>query len=139
MSLNRNQAAAMKIARQRELQNIINEMVEKSAVLIDEHSDGGFPPKTRLTASVSILPRRGEAFDPERIAAAIRNLMTSSVAGLEADAVTVLDLRSGRAYPAPPRPTHRARSATTPRRSAITSASTSRRSAARWLIFPARS
>ena len=99
MSLNRNQAAAMKIARQRELQNIINEMVEKSAVLIDEHSDGGFPPKTRLTASVSILPRRGEAFDPERIAAAIRNLMTSSVAGLEADAVTVLDLRSGRAYP----------------------------------------
>ncbi len=99
MSLNRNQAAAMKIARQRELQNIINEMVEKSAVLIDEHADGGFPPKTRLTASVSILPRAGEVFDEDHVPAAIRNLMTSSVAGLEADAVTVIDLRSGRAYP----------------------------------------
>ena len=95
MSLNRNQAAAMKIARQRELQNIINEMVEKSAVLIDEHTDNGFPPKTRITASVSILPRAGEALDEERLATAIRNLMTSSVAGLDASSVTVIDLRSG--------------------------------------------
>ena len=99
MTLNRNQEAAMKIAKQRELQNIINTMVEKSLVLIDEQSDHGFPPKTIITASVSIQPRDQQPLDENRIPAAIRYLVSSSVAGLKPEAVTVVDLSTQRTYP----------------------------------------
>jgi flagellar biosynthesis/type III secretory pathway M-ring protein FliF/YscJ len=100
LSLGGNQAAAMRIAKQRELQNIINTMVEKSAVLIDEQSDRGFPPKNIITASVSIQPRENQRLDESRIPSAIRYLVASSVAGLKPEAVTVVDLSNGRAYAA---------------------------------------
>ncbi len=99
MTLNRNQEAAMKIAKQRELQNIINTMVDKSLVLIDEQSDHGFPPKKIITASVSIQPRGQQPLDENRIPVAIRNLVASSVAGLKPEAVTVVDLSTQRTYP----------------------------------------
>jgi flagellar biosynthesis/type III secretory pathway M-ring protein FliF/YscJ len=99
MTLNRNQEAAMRIAKQRELQNIINTMVDKSLVLIDEQSDHGFPPKKIITASVSIQPRGQQPLDENRIPAAIRNLVASSVAGLKPEAVTVVDLSTQRTYP----------------------------------------
>ena len=41
----RQQQVALRIAKQRELQNIINTMVEKSAVHIDEQPPRGFPPQ----------------------------------------------------------------------------------------------
>ena len=92
----------MKIAKQRELQNIINTMVEKSLVIIDEQSDHGFPPKTIITASVSIQPRENQPLDDDRIPAAIRYLVASSVAGLKPEGVTVVDLSTQRTYPGTP-------------------------------------
>jgi flagellar biosynthesis/type III secretory pathway M-ring protein FliF/YscJ len=98
MSLGRNQTAAMKVYRQRELQNIIDTMVEKSAVLIDEHTDDGFPPKTTLTASVSVWPKAAEPLEDSRIPAAICRIMLRSIAGLKPQDVSVIDLSTGRAF-----------------------------------------
>lgn len=94
------QDSLTKIARQRELQEILNEMngVERSAVHIDEQTSRSFPPTRLLTASVSVMPKGQKPLDDGRISA-IRHLVSASVAGLKPESVTIIDLASGRAYP----------------------------------------
>jgi flagellar M-ring protein FliF len=96
------QEAAIKIAKQRELQNIINYMdgVEKASVQIDEKtSRGGFPqPKTTLTAAVSIRSKGNQPLE-ESLVRGVRYLVAGSVAGMKPEAVTVVDGRTGQPYP----------------------------------------
>ena len=97
----RPQAEAMiKVARQSELQSIINHLpgVEKSAVQIDEHVERGLNPKKIVTASVSIVPKANQHLDDARVAA-IRCLVASSVAELKPEAVSVVDLGNARPFP----------------------------------------
>ena len=47
---------------------------------------------------MSVQPRGGQPLDETRIPAAIRNLLVGSVAGLKPEAVTVIDLSTGRSY-----------------------------------------
>ncbi len=94
------QEAALRVARQRELQNILNHLpgIEKSAVQIDEQMERGLHPKKLVTASVNIVPKNSQPLDEARIRA-IRCAVASSIAGLKPEGVTVVDLGAARSYP----------------------------------------
>ncbi len=94
------QEALLKVARQSELQNIINHLpgVEKSAVQIDEQVERGLNPKKIITASVNVVPKGNQPLDEQRVRA-IRCTVASAVAGLKPEAVTVVDLGTARPFP----------------------------------------
>ena len=90
------QEAARRVAKQQDLQEIISDMdgIDRAAVLIDEEQTDGFPRgKKRVTAAVMVRPETDAALD-ERTLAKIKQMMVGSVAGLEPDAVTVVDSRN---------------------------------------------
>jgi flagellar biosynthesis/type III secretory pathway M-ring protein FliF/YscJ len=68
--------------------------IERAGVQIDEAETDGFPrAKKRITAAVMVRPDRGGSLDAATVSK-IKQMMAGSVAGLEADAVTVVDMRS---------------------------------------------
>ncbi|MEX2112370.1 MAG: hypothetical protein WD845_04250, partial [Pirellulales bacterium] len=90
------QAAAELVAKQQELQGLIDGMrgVEHSAVLIDSEESTGFPrPKKVVTAAVAVWPEHAQPLDRETIQT-IRQLLVSSISGLQGDTVTVIDMNS---------------------------------------------
>ncbi len=96
------QEAAWRVARQQDLQQIIGDMqgIERAAVQIDEGRSDDFPRgKKSMTAAVMVRPETGATLD-ERTAATIRQMVVSSVFGLEPSAVTVVDLSTNRHYDA---------------------------------------
>lgn len=94
------QEAAWRVAKQQDLQRIIGEMhgIEKAAVQIDEERIEAFPhDKKRLTAAVMIRPKTDQALD-EQTVRTLREMLTSSFAGLDSEAVTIVDLSTNRHY-----------------------------------------
>ncbi len=90
------QATAELVAKQQELQGLIDGMrgVEHSAVLIDSEETSGFPrPKKVVTAAVAVWPARATSLDRDTIQT-IRQLLVSSISGLQGDTVTVIDMSS---------------------------------------------
>jgi flagellar M-ring protein FliF len=83
----------MKIARQRELAQIISYMngVESASVLYDTEVTGGLNRRTVTTASVAVKPLGSEGLDPSKVSA-IRHLVAGAIAGLKPENVTVADL-----------------------------------------------
>lgn len=93
------QKAAIQVAKQAELQNIISKMrgIESASVLYDEQIKRGFNQENIVTASVSVKPVGSQMLEEERVPA-LRALVASAIAGLKPEAVTVIDL-NGRHYP----------------------------------------
>ena len=93
------QETQIKIARQRELQGIINSMsgVDKCAVQIDEEVKRDLFARKVITASVSIQPKGLQPVSADLVLV-VKNLVAGSVAGLNPDAVTVIDLRNARSF-----------------------------------------
>ncbi len=93
------QETQIKIARQRELQGIINSMsgVDKCAVQIDEEIKRDLFAKKIITASVSIQPKGLQPVTADLVSV-VKNLVAGSVAGLKPEAVTVIDLRNARSF-----------------------------------------
>ncbi|HEX3727603.1 MAG TPA: hypothetical protein VHV08_15220 [Pirellulales bacterium] len=92
------QEAALKIAKQQELQLILGHMsgIDKAAVQIDQARSGDFPRDTNIiTAAVMVQPKGTQPLD-DATARTIRQMVASSVAGLKPEAVTVVDLGSHR-------------------------------------------
>ncbi len=90
------QATAELVAKQQELQGLIDGMrgVEHSAVLIDAEETAGFPrPKKVATAAVAVWLEQARALDRDTIQT-IRQLLVSSISGLQGDAVTVIDMNT---------------------------------------------
>ncbi len=97
------QEASLKIAKQRDLQNILNHMsgIEQAAVQIDEQiGKTSFPhQKHIITAMVSVVPKGSQPLDEARVPD-IRRLVAAAVAGLKPEAVTIVDLSpQGQSYP----------------------------------------
>ena len=95
------QEAAWRVARQQDLQQIIGDMqgIERAAVQIDEERRRRLSARQKeMTAAVMVRPETGATLD-ERTAATIRQMVVSSVFGLEPSAVTVVDLSTNRHYP----------------------------------------
>jgi flagellar biosynthesis/type III secretory pathway M-ring protein FliF/YscJ len=102
MPMFRNQhEAALRVAKQQELQLIIGNMsgIDKAAVQIDHARSEGFPPKDIITAAVMVQPKTNHELEPST-ARVIRQMVASCVAGLEPEAITVVDLSSHRSLPA---------------------------------------
>jgi len=94
------QEAAWRVAKQQDLQRIIGEMhgIETAAVLFDEERIEAFPHnKKRLTAAVMVRPKTNQSLD-EQTVRTLREMLTSSIAGLESEAVTIVDLSTNRNY-----------------------------------------
>ena len=94
--------ARLKVAKQQELSAIIGAMrgIQVAAVLWDSEkaSSGASILKQVInTASVSVKPL-GSTELTGNLVSAIRNLVSSSIAGLKPDNVVVTDLNTGRAY-----------------------------------------
>jgi flagellar biosynthesis/type III secretory pathway M-ring protein FliF/YscJ len=96
----RQQEAARRVAKQKDLQRLIEEMrgIDRAAVLIDEEETEHFPrPKRRLTSAVTVFPADDHPLDLETVRT-IRQLMVGSVSGLEPQAVTVVDMSENRSF-----------------------------------------
>ena len=95
-------AESLRVARQDELALVLMSMpgIERASVMVDEESRSGFHQETLKTASVGIHGAAGAPLDAER-ARAVRVLVASSVAGLEAERVAVTDLSTGRVFSGP--------------------------------------
>lgn len=90
------QATAELVAKQQELQGLIDGMrgVEHSAVLIDAEETAGFPrPQKVVTAAVAVWPEHARSLNRDTIQT-IRQLLASSISGLQGDSVTVIDMNT---------------------------------------------
>jgi len=92
--------ARMKNARQKELALIIRSWldIESAAVQFDATKSSGFARKQEFTAMVAVRPTGSSELDEERVRS-IRHLVSSAIAGLKPENVTVSDLNAGRSYP----------------------------------------
>ena len=90
----------LKVARQKELALIIRSWkdIESAAVQFDMVEQGTFPRKKDFTAMVAVRPVGSGELDEERVRS-IRHLVSSAIAGLKPENVTVSDLNAGRSYP----------------------------------------
>ena len=93
------QQELLKVAKQNELQLILNRMqgVENASVIYHEGKTKGFSQQMLFTASVNVKPVGSQLLDEDRIRM-IRNSVASAFAGLKPENVTVTDL-NGRSYP----------------------------------------
>ena len=99
------QEEMLRVAVQEELAHVICSMpgIERAAVLYDCRERGGLDGLNAAplrTASVNIRTQPDIDLEPGRIQA-IRVLVAASIAGLEAEAVAVTDLRNGRVHTGP--------------------------------------
>jgi len=99
------QEEMLRVAVQEELAHVICSMpgIERAAVLYDCRERGGLDGLNAAplrTASVNIRTQPDVDLEPGRIQA-IRVLVAASIAGLEAEAVAVTDLRNGRVHTGP--------------------------------------
>jgi flagellar M-ring protein FliF len=92
--------ARMKNARQKELALIIRSWldIDSAAVQFDATKSSGFSRKQEFTAMVAVRPSGSSELDEERVRG-IRHLVSSAIAGLKPENVTVSDLNAGRSYP----------------------------------------
>lgn len=97
----RSREQAYRVAIQDELGKVICAMpgIEDASVLYDAEErpalDGGIVGTTTRTASVNVRTKPDTELEPQRVQA-IRVLVASSIAGLSADRVALIDLRTGR-------------------------------------------
>jgi len=93
------QTEAIKVAKQSELRLIIQRMkgIQDAAVLYDVQEKRGFGQESVTTASVSVQPVGAQPLDEERVPM-LRHLVSSAIAGLKPENVTITDL-NGRHYP----------------------------------------
>jgi type III secretory pathway lipoprotein EscJ len=102
----RSQQQAYRVAIQDELKQVICAMpgIEDASVLYDAEErpafDGGIAAGTTRTASVNVRTKPDAELEPQRVQA-IRVLVASSIAGLSADRVAVIDLRAGQHHDGP--------------------------------------
>ncbi|MEX1223420.1 MAG: hypothetical protein WEA31_02620 [Pirellulales bacterium] len=89
----------IKSARQTQLSMIIREMkgIEQAMVLYDTVEKPGLRRERIMTASVSVKPSGNSPLDEEQVPA-LRNIVASSIAGLDPKNVTVTDLNTNRNY-----------------------------------------
>ncbi len=97
-------AEMRRVALQEELARVICSMpgIERAAVLydVDSRPSGSLGGSPERTASVNIRTQPGIELEPLRVHA-VRVLVASSIAGLQAERVAVTDLRSGRVFTGP--------------------------------------
>ena len=96
----RQQEAKWRVAKQQDLQRLIEDMrgIDRAAVMLDEELIDEFRrPERRLTSAVTVFPTDDQPLDLETVRT-IRQLMVSSISGLEAQAVTVVDMSQNRSF-----------------------------------------
>ena len=93
------QEEMIKIARQSELAAIIQKMkgVERASVIYDRVKKDGLRGGESITACVSVMLHENQSLQQEQVVS-LRNLVSSSIAGLEPSKVTVIDLNCGRSF-----------------------------------------
>ena len=92
----RHRADDIKFARQKDLSLVLRRMdgIDNATVQYDSMVTGGFKKHTEVTAAVTIWPTPGVEFDPQRVES-VRKLVANSIAGLQSDKVTVIDMETG--------------------------------------------
>lgn len=102
----RSQQQAYRVAIQDELKQVICAMpgIEDASVLYDEEQrsglDGGMVSSPVRTASVNVRTRPDAELEPQRVQA-IRVSVAAAIAGLSAERVAVIDLRTGQHHAGP--------------------------------------
>lgn len=102
----KSQQQAYRVAIQDELKQVICAMpgIEDASVLYDEEQrtglEGGIASTTVRTASVNVRTRPDAELEPQRVQA-IRVSVAAAIAGLSADRVAVIDLRTGQHHTGP--------------------------------------
>ena len=93
------QEEMIKIARQNELAALIQKMkgVERASVIYDRVKKDGLRGGENITACVSVMLHENQSLQREQVVS-LRSLVSSSIAGLEPNKVTVIDLNSGRSF-----------------------------------------
>ena len=91
--------ARLKMARERELANILREMngIEDATVRFDEQKRRPFQQECEVAAIVAVRPVEGTPLDPSRIRN-LRRLVAGYKVGLRPEAVTVFDFETGRSF-----------------------------------------
>ena len=92
----------LRVAIQEELALVLRSMpgIRRAAVLYDAEEQAGLSGRTRRTASVNVETDDEHLLDPLR-ARGIRLLVAAAIAGLDAEEVTVTDLRTGLVHAGP--------------------------------------
>ncbi|PQO34840.1 hypothetical protein DTL21_15215 [Bremerella cremea] len=92
-------ADRQKVAREKEMALVLRNMrgIEYASVQYDIEDKGGFPRRKVYTASVVVRPT-GSADLDAKTAKSIQNYVAHSIAGLNAEFVSVMDLNSSRTF-----------------------------------------
>ena len=99
-STNKDREQNWKIARQKELSNILRNMsgIQDAVVVYDDIEGHGLTRKRIVTASVQIWPNPNNDLEETRVEI-IRDLVASSIAGLSPENITVTDMEANRGFP----------------------------------------
>lgn len=99
-STNKDREQNWKIARQKELSNILRNMsgIQDAVVVYDDIEGHGLTRKRIVTASVQIWPNSNNDLEETRVEM-IRDLVAGSIAGLSPENITVTDMEANRGFP----------------------------------------
>ena len=99
-STNKDREQNWKIARQKELSNILRNMsgIQDAVVVYDDIEGHGLTRKRIVTASVQIWPNSNNDLEETRVEM-IRDLVAGSIAGLNPENITVTDMEANRGFP----------------------------------------
>ncbi len=99
-STNKDREQNWKIARQKELSNILRNMsgIQDAVVVYDDIEGHGLTRKRIVTASIQIWPNPNNDLEETRVEI-IRDLVAGSIAGLSPENITVTDMEANRGFP----------------------------------------